>query len=145
MTSDTSCLELSKTSQVKGIVLRKAALTSGNSSQLRTPRLPTWLTNWLQIQWSRYPFLFDNSLRRTHRTQASHYDYSLLQQKTNKQIESNQKKRGQGLGRSPMQNFCVLSLHSPDILTAQHTAGNNAHRMSLTRDVHSSFLVLGFY
>lgn len=46
---------------------------------------------------------------------------------------------------SQMQNFSVLSLHSPDALTIRHPAGKVTHRLLVTRDAHSSFFVSGFH
>lgn len=140
VTSDTSCLEFSKTSQVKGMALHKAALTSTAVSS-GVPRMPTLLTNWLQIQWSHYSFRFEEKSQNSGKQLWLQFIIA-----TNKQTNRVQpKEKRAGSGRSQMQNFCVLSLRSPDALTAQHTTSNDTHRMLLTRDVHSSFLVLDFY
>lgn len=62
MISDINYLELSQTSQVKGTVLHKTALTSDTCHTLRSPQAPFTFDQLATNSVSHYPFGFENSL-----------------------------------------------------------------------------------
>lgn len=118
--SDINYLELGQTSQVKGLMLHKTALTSGTSSNLVDCRSCTLLTNWLEILGFPPLLSFNNLLKWLTELRKQLCLWLLWQRDTKQnQIKEETNREGSGMVSNGMLP-CPLPVESGYIILLVH-------------------------